>query len=132
MSGNANPALNKTSPQQGPSPTPPHKGEGLNRGKTIKKPPVPETGGVFIQSVCGSIGAGFIRHVVVNRNRTGNDVSLYLVDGGQHFRRDQRLVVVVERKADAIFLEAEVGGAEFELVILCGLEGFVGRLHRRA
>ena len=55
-----------------------------------------------------SIGALLVRHVVVDGDRAGNDVGLGLVDGGGHFRGHERLVVVVERNAHAVFLESEI------------------------
>src|SRR4029079_16605345 len=74
-----------------------------------------------------SVGPGGIRHVVVDLYRARLDVGLCLVNGRLHLIGDQRLVVVVERPADAAFGKAEDGDARLEGAILTGLEHVVGR-----
>src|ERR1044072_6308626 len=69
--------------------------------------------------------AGVVRHVVVHLDGAGDDVGLGLFDGSLHFRRDQRLVVVVERIGNAVLLDAEGKDAGRELVFLGVLEGVV-------
>src|ERR1700752_1677592 len=51
--------------------------------------------------------AGVVFGVVVPLDRAADDVLLRRLDLGLHVGRDQRLVVVVERPAHALLLEAE-------------------------
>src|SRR5215470_10841715 len=73
--------------------------------------------------------------VVVDLDRAGDDVLLRLFDLGLHIGRDQRLVVVVERPAHTLFLEAEHLQPGLPGAVLRGLEGVVGgevdALHHR-
>src|SRR5580700_4611819 len=48
-----------------------------------------------------SIGALLIRHIVVDLDRAGDDIGRRLVGRGLDLGRDERLVDVVERIADA-------------------------------
>src|SRR5258708_8365562 len=51
--------------------------------------------------------AGVFAHVVVNDDLARDDVGLGLLDLGFHLRRDQLLVVLVERPIAAAFLQAQ-------------------------
>ena len=55
-----------------------------------------------------------VRHVVVNLDGARLDVGVSLLDGGLHLGGDQRLVVVVERPADAAFGETQDLDARLE------------------
>src|SRR4249919_1299022 len=79
-------------------------------------------------SITGSTSlAGIVAHVVVDDDLARHDVGLGGVDLGLHFRRDQLLVVLVERPVDPAFLEAEHLRAGLPGAALRRLEAVVGR-----
>src|SRR5215475_5306706 len=90
--------------------------------------------GTPANSGTGSL-AGVVAHVVVNDDLARDDVGLGLLDLGLHLRRDQLLVVLVERPVDAAFLEAQHLQAALPGPRLRRLEALIGRevdaLHHR-
>src|SRR5215471_11359659 len=70
--------------------------------------------------------AGVVAHVVMNGDLARHDVGLGLLDLGLHLRRDQLLVVLVERPVDAAFLQPQGLRAGFPGISLRGLEAVVG------
>src|SRR6266851_2671399 len=79
--------------------------------------------------------AGVVAHIVVDDDLARDDVGLGSLDLGLHLRRDQLLVVLVERPVDAAFLEAEHLHAALPGAGLRRLEALIGReidtLHHR-
>src|SRR5437868_4209296 len=67
--------------------------------------------------------ASIVGHVVVDLHLARLDVRGRLVDGLLHVGRDQRLVVLVERPADAAFSKTERVNTRRELAVLGLLEG---------
>src|SRR5262245_7043581 len=68
--------------------------------------PASSIAGTPATSGTGSL-AGVVAHVVVDDDLARDDVRLGLFDLGLHLRRNQLLVVLVERPVDTAFLEAQ-------------------------
>src|ERR1700757_793575 len=79
--------------------------------------------------------AGVVAHVVVDDDLARDDVGLGGLDLGLHLRRDQLLVVLVERPVDAAFLQAQHLHPALPRAALRRLEALIGReidaLHHR-
>src|SRR5260370_5213803 len=90
--------------------------------------------GTAATSGTGSL-AGVVAHVIVDDDLARDDVGLGGLDLGLHLRRDQLLVVLVERPVDAAFLQPEHLHAALPCAALRRLEALVGReidaLHHR-
>src|SRR5690349_17972698 len=74
-----------------------------------------------------SVRAALVGHVVDHLDLARDDVLLRLVDALLHLRRDHRLVVVVERPADAVLRQPEDQRAGLPVPFAGGLERLVGR-----
>src|SRR5262249_16699485 len=71
--------------------------------------------------------AGVVAHVIVDDDLARDDVGLGLLDLGLHLRRDQLLVVLVERPVDAALLEPQHLHAALPGSGLPRLEAVIGR-----
>src|SRR5690349_1716362 len=71
--------------------------------------------------------AGVVAHIVVDDDLARDDVGLGLLDLGLHLRRDQLLVVLIERPVDAAFLQAQHLQAALPGPGLRRLEALIGR-----
>src|SRR5690606_15531325 len=76
---------------------------------------------IVIRRLRASHRAAVVRHIVVHRDRPGDDVRLGLLDRRLHLLGDERGIVLVERPVEAILGKAEI--------LYPRLPGSVLRLH---